>query len=608
MIIRKPPEVDFAKDKIVCLTAGGSRDAVLNEVARLRLQRLACPPSILPLLAKEFLIARPRLRNPLVKTKPFAAAAEKIRAAVVARKKIVLYGDYDCDGVTSVALLNDFLHAAGLPASKCTTFIPLRHIHGYGLTMPALQRCVKSHAPELLIVLDCGTNSHAEIQWLTAHGIDSVVVDHHLPAEQKTADTVLLNPKAWVESEHGNWDLKLLCAAGLAFLLVQGMATELDLEAWDESRAILLAGLATSVDMMPVVGLSRILLKNSLWQAQKAGGLDKVPGLAALERLRQSNKYTASRLDEKTYGLFLGPCLNAPGRLGDAKVALRLLLTDDASVAKKLAKRCFDLNERRKRIQHPLTERALAAAETKKKSKVILLADKKCHPGVGGIVASDVKEAFNRPTIIASWQKSENADGGFWKASGRSTEPYNMGEIIQAAVAKKLIESGGGHQMAGGFSFTESQRDKLEHWLNENSGLDETHFVRKVEIVAPAENFDAKTWHGIYRALEPFGNGNPEPSLIAGDVKLTNAPFKLRRSGLDDPNGGNSAAPVLWALRGAFVNGGKPISIECVDLARAEKWKIKGRYDFDLVLTEWRYGKSLIYGFRAKPAKHLKKR
>jgi single-stranded-DNA-specific exonuclease len=457
----------------------------------------------------------------------------------------------------------------------------------------------------LLIVLDCGTNSRDEIEWLTARGIDSVVVDHHLPAEHETVETVLLNPKAWVESERGNWDLKLLCAAGLAFFLVQGMATELGLPAWDDSRAILLAGLASYVDMMPLVGLNRILVKHSLWQAQKASGLEKVPGLAFLEQLRQANKFTAGQLDEKTYGLFLGPCLNAPGRLGDAKDALRLLLAQDTSVAKRLAKKCFDLNERRKRIQHPLTARALAAAETKINFKVILLADKKCHPGVGGIIASDVKEAFNRPTIIASWHKLENADGGFWKASGRSIEEYNMGKIIQDAVSENLVESGGGHEMAGGFSFTESQREKLEHWLNENSGLDETHFVRKMEIIAPAENFGAGTWYGIYRTLEPFGNGNPEPSLVAMNVVLTRRPVRLEKSGndVDEPSAKAAAAPVAWAMRGVFERNKKPIAVECTDLARAEKWKVKGRYDFDLWLTGWRFGTSHIYGFRAKPEK-----
>jgi single-stranded-DNA-specific exonuclease len=451
MIIRKPPSVNFEKDKIICLTDGGSRDEVIAQYVQHRLNQLKCPPSFRREMGEEFVVELPSLRNPLPKTAAYKMASAKIRAAVAAKKKIVLFGDYDCDGVISVALLHDFLRAAGLPASKLDAFIPLRHVHGYGLTMPAVQRCVKMHRPELLIVLDCGTNSREEIDWLTEQGIDSVIVDHHLPAESKTADTTLLNPKAWAGSKDNSWDLQLLSAAGLAFLLVHGMADELRLTSWDSDRAILMAGLASYVDLMPVVGLNRILVKHSLRLARRADGLGKIPGLAALEELRQASKFTAGVLDEKTFGLFFGPCLNAPGRLGDAKDALCLLLAEDAAAARKTAGRCFNLNEQRKKIQSPLTERALGAAGKLKDTKVIFLADKKCHPGVGGIVASDVKEAFNRPAIIASWQKADNDDGGFWKASGRSIEQCNLGGIIQDAVAQNVIEGGGGHEMAGAF-------------------------------------------------------------------------------------------------------------------------------------------------------------
>ena len=605
MIIRKPPPVNFETDKIFCLTDGDSRDEVIAQYVQHRLNQLKCPPSFRREMGEEFVVELPALRNPLPKTAAYKMASAKIRAAVAAKKRIVLFGDYDCDGVTSVALLHDFLRAAGLPTSKLAAFIPLRHVHGYGLTMPAVQRCVKRHRPELLIVLDCGTNSREEIDWLTEQGIDSVIVDHHLPSDSKTAETTLLNPKAWVCSKDNSWDLQLLSAAGLAFLLVHGMAGELRLTAWDCDRAILMAGLASYVDLMPVVGLNRILVKHALRLARKADGIGKVPGLAALEQLRQASKFTAGVLDEKTFGLFLGPCLNAPGRLGDAKHALQLLLAQDAASARKAAVKCFNCNEERKKIQSPLTARALGAAGKLRDAKVIFVADKGCHPGVGGIVASDVKEAFNRPAIIASWQEAENADGGFWKASGRSIEQCNLGEIIHDAVAEKMIEGGGGHEMAGGFSFTEKQRKKLERWLNDASGLDEKDFVRKVEIIAPAEKFDAKTWYGIYRAVAPFGNGNVEPSLVARGVKLTGQPHRLKKDGdgTAEPDGEKAATREVWALRGAFQKDGNTIAIDSTNLPQAENWLVGGQYDFDLVLTEWRRVKNLIYDFLVRPNK-----
>ena len=172
MIIRKPPPVNFETDKIFCLTDGDSRDEVIAQYVQHRLNQLKCPLSFRREMGEEFIVELPALRNPLPKTTAYKMASAKIRAAVAAKKRIVLFGDYDCDGVTSVALLHDFLRAAGLPASKLAAFIPLRHVHGYGLTLPAVQRCVKSHRPELLIVLDCGTNRREEIDWLTEQGID----------------------------------------------------------------------------------------------------------------------------------------------------------------------------------------------------------------------------------------------------------------------------------------------------------------------------------------------------------------------------------------------------------------------------------------------------
>jgi len=605
MIIRKPPEVNFAKDKIVCLTAGGSRDEVLAEYVQRRLDALKCPARIRPYLASEFLIARPHLRNPMTKTAPFAAAAGKIKAALRLKKKIVLFGDYDCDGITSIALLHDYLRAAGLPANKCATFIPLRHVHGYGLTMAALKRCVKIHRPEFLIVLDCGTNRHVEIDWLNAQGIDSVIVDHHLPAEGEQPDAPLINPKAWSELPDDCWDLKLASAAGLSFLLVQGMAD--GLKTWDEERAILLAGLGTYVDMVPLVGINRLLVQHSLHHA-RTGGLKKVPGLLKLEQFRQSNKFTVGPLTEQTYGLFIGPCLNAPGRLGDAKDALHLLLAENPPAVKRLAKKCFFLNERRKSIQRGISEQALTAAGAKKNAKVIFLADKNWHAGVGGIVASDVKEKFNRPVIVCARQ-DDGKGGGFWKGSGRSIEEFNLGQAIQTAVKDEVIDGGGGHEMAGGLFFKEEQREKFERWVNETSGLDEKQFVRKVEIIAPAETFDAETWFGIYRALEPFGNGNPEPSLIASDVVLASVPLKLGkdRDESGDPSVKKAAARDVWAMRAVFEKNKKPISIESTDLAHAKKWKKRSRYNFDLVLTSWRRGKIQIYGFRVRSTNRNKK-
>jgi hypothetical protein len=221
--------------------------------------------------------------------------------------------------------------------------------------------------------------------------------------------------------------------------------------------------------------------------------------------------------------------------------------------------------------------------------------------------------------IVCAWQEDENG-GGFWKGSGRSIEQYNLGKKIKEAMALGLILKGGGHEMAGGLSFRESQRETLEEWLNETSGLDFTDFFHTAEIVAEAETFSPGDWNSIYRALAPFGMGNLEPSLVAIDVRLTTDPTPLL------PNSSSKAAKLkaltqkmllepttepppatetvddAWGMRGNFEKDGRMIKIDSTNLEEARKWMVGERYNFDLVLTEWKSTKGKIFhGFRVRP-------
>lgn len=617
MIIRNPPPVDFAKDQIICLSDGASRESALAQVIQHRLDRQGCPEKSRRILADEFTVERPNVRNPLPKAEQYRVAAEKIQEAVRNKRRVVLFGDYDCDGVTSLALVHDSLLAAGLPERKLNCFIPRRQEHGYGLTMASLASCMRKFRPELLIALDCGTNSRQEVDRLNQEGIDSIVVDHHTPGKS-LPETVLFNPKAWPSLPDQFWDLQLLSAAGLSFLLVQALADELHLQSWDESRALLLAGLGTYVDQVPLLGINRTLVKQSLHLAQ-SGKLQLVPGLDFLERIRQSNEYAKGPLTERTYGFFLGPCLNAPGRLGDAKEALRLLLAKEPSKAQRLAQRCFEKNKRRQEIQKPITKRAIKLAEGQGQTPVIFLAGENWHPGVVGIVASDVKEVVNRPVIVCSGQEDEQGKV-VWKGSGRSIEEYNLGEKIQEAMDRKFIERGGGHPMAAGLSFREDQRDPLQNFLATTSGLDGQKFAAKREIVAYANCFKEKVWHGIYRALEPFGSGHPEPSLIMRNAVLLAEPEPLPKRELGRPDGEerpNAGEPTtidpswlgkdVWGVVGTFLVNDESVRIQCTDLTQAKDWKVGQAYDLDLKLTGWRdYRGETRFGFRVKkPGDHL---
>jgi single-stranded-DNA-specific exonuclease len=476
--------------------------------------------------------------NPLLKYEAFDCAKQLISLAVNNSQHVVIYGDFDCDGVTSITLMRDLLLACEVPEDKIHIVIPHRLVYGYGFQAACLLAKMKrmeeqEEAPGLVIAVDCGSKNVETILQVLDLDISVLVIDHHeIDPKIRTIDHPFfahLNPKAFSR----NKNLRNLCAAGLVYLLAQGIA--LDNIRWNHDRALLLAGLASYVDVMPLVGTNRYLVKQSLELANQPEMLKLVPGLFLMAKRPQSDPTQPVDLDqyyeidEYTYGFEWGPCLNAPGRMSTARLALDLLLSTECPFGpdweklRKIVAECKNINQWRRASNQAIEATALKMAQTQIQlsgNSVLMLCNAIWHPGIVGIVAARVKERFNRPTFVCTLSPD-----GLWRGSGRSVKVrekvlFEMGTKLEAAQKKGLAIKGGGHPMAGGLSFSWNNSTQLHHWFHCNSGLRPIHFKPQRSALASAAIMSPEEWWHLFDHLRPFGSDNPCPPLVVPKAVL----------------------------------------------------------------------------------------
>ncbi|MDD5200524.1 MAG: DHH family phosphoesterase, partial [Terrimicrobiaceae bacterium] len=366
---------------------------------------------------------RPRLRTlsdpNLLPGMP--AAVARLDAALRANQRIVLYGDYDVDGVASLALLHRVLCAYG---GRVECFLPLRTGEGYGLSAAGIERCVQSHAPDLLVAVDCGTNSLAEIAALGSRGIDVIVLDHHEPARDGEgarssvglpACAGLVNPKL------GDGAFADLCSAGIVFKVAHALLKASPLPGFDLRQVLDLVALATLCDLVPLVGENRILVRAGLEQMART----RWPGVAAL--LGVAGITPPVRASD--VGFRLGPRINAAGRLGTAGEALQLLLTNDPAEAARLAASLDVQNRERQTVERTVAlevEAWIVAHYDAARDASIVAGARDWHQGVLGIVASRVTRRHHRPALIVGFDET-----GQGKGSGRSIEGLSLVEALR---------------------------------------------------------------------------------------------------------------------------------------------------------------------------------
>ena len=438
-----------------------------------------------------------------------------ITRAVEAQEPIALWGDYDVDGATSTALWTRFLSAYDV---KPRIYIPDRLKEGYGLNVAGIKK-LASEGIKLLITLDCGTTAHAPLEEASKQGMRVVIVDHHAPDATQPAVCALVNPKH-PDAKPEAKELEILAAVGVSFFcliaLRQAFAkaeTPLrDIPPFDLRCLLDLVALGTVCDVVPLTGTNRLLVQQGLKVFSK--GLNS--GLQALiTEANLAQKATAS-LSAYHLGFMLGPRLNAGGRLGDSSLGARLLSTHDTREATQLAKELSSLNTLRKTIERNVTLQALAQADSHAEDALLVIHGQGWHEGVIGICAARVKDHAQKPAFVITF----DADGK-GKGSGRAPAGVDLSALIHGALAKGLIQQGGGHQAAGGISLTQEQLPTFhafcQAFLSAHPPQPLPPHVIATTLTFQALN--ASLWADL-KHLEPFGAGNKAPLFAFENVHL----------------------------------------------------------------------------------------
>jgi single-stranded-DNA-specific exonuclease len=383
-------------------------------------------------------------------------------------------------------------------------FLPLRMEEGYGLSHESVERCLSTHAPRLLIAVDCGTSSTAEIDHLQRSGVDVIVLDHHEPKTALPKCVALVNPK--IDS---NCQFQYLCSAGVVFKLCHALLKTRPVADYDLKSALDLVALATVADIVPLEGENRIFVQRGSRQ------LAQTPR-RGLRRLLQVASVRAP-IGPEDIGFRLGPRLNASGRLTTAEKSLRLLVTNDETEAASLAEFLDKQNRERQEIErHTLVaaEEQIASEYDASRDAAIVVAGHGWHPGVLGIVASRISRKHHRPTIVIGFD-----DSGAGKGSARSIPGLHLVRALEQCAEQ--LEKFGGHEMAAGLSIKEEKltvfADAFRATAHELLSPDdlERHLRLDHELSLAELSLEFLHWHEL---LQPFGNANPQPLFLARDV------------------------------------------------------------------------------------------
>ena len=441
------------------------------------------------------------------------AAAKLIADSVLNNEKIAIYGDYDVDGITSTAIFVKYLRALG---ADVIWHLPTREGEGYGLNIQAIDD-IRADGVNLLITVDCGISGQAEVDYAKSHGMNVVITDHHSPDSELPMADAVVNPKRADDTS----GLSYLAGVGVAFLTLVALRRELktrplgpDMAARVRDTNLMdyldFVALGTVCDTMPLVGLNRALVATGL----KVLGLRNNLGLRTLMDVAKVKTPSVYAL-----GFVLGPRLNAAGRLDSATPALELLLTDNPLVANDLAARLHEMNHERIDIQNAIMLCAddMAATECANGRCSLFVCGDNWHGGVMGIIAGRLKDKYNLPSCVAT-----RCDGVI-NGSGRSIPGVDLGKIIHDALALGIISEGGGHAAAAGFSLPAENEGAFCEFLESAVRTQIGGIVAPGEIVADAElDAGGATLKLVKKlsALEPFGQGNPEPTLVLNGATL----------------------------------------------------------------------------------------
>ncbi len=441
--------------------------------------------------------------------KDMERAVERACTAIVSGEKIAVFGDYDVDGSASSALVANFLDAVGQPPR---IYIPDRMTEGYGPNANAM-RLLASEGMQLVITVDCGATAIGALTAAKDAGLDVVVLDHHA-VETLPPAVAQVNPNQPGDTS----GLGFLCAAGVTFLFLVALNRALRDSGWYAANSVAgpnlmdhvdIVGLATICDVVPLVGVNRAFVRAGLAKLAEGGR----PGLSALAAIAKAEApFTPYHL-----GFIFGPRINAGGRVGSCSLGAELLSVREPDAAQEIARRLDTHNRERQALESLILDNAAAMAATQSNAPFVLVSDDGWHPGVVGIVAGRLKERFAKPAFVAGFE------GGVGRGSARSIPGIDIGAMVRAAHEQGLIESGGGHAMAAGFSLAAHQldgfRDFLTAQFNNTSAAFDAALALDVDAIVSPSGANVTLVREIAKA-GPYGAGNTEPLIVLPDVRV----------------------------------------------------------------------------------------
>jgi single-stranded-DNA-specific exonuclease len=509
-----------------------------------------------------------------------AAAVDRLFAARARGEDLVIFGDYDVDGVTSAALLLEVLRPLGW---KVAAYLPHRLDEGYGLSRDGVENCLKKHPVSLLLAVDCGSTAVETIAWLRERSVAVIVLDHHQVSTPPPAAVALVNPHLGLPGPDRGTPFTELCSVGLAFKLAhaivkRGRETGLPGAAEFDLKPLLdLVALGTIADLVPLTGENRVLVSAGLPRLSTTPR----PGLVALKQVAQC----PPELGTYEVGFQLGPRLNAAGRLETAEDSLRLLLAPDAAVAMPIAQALDAQNRERQKIEKSIVQEVLGAIRARfdpARDFVIVEGQLLWHIGVVGIVASRVLQEFYRPTIIVG------GDGQLWRGSGRSIAGFDLAAALREC--DDLLVRHGGHAMAAGLTIEPARLDEFRARLNELARRalkpDDLQAPLRLDAEIALRTLSLSTLAELEQ-LKPMGMGNPALQFFARNVTHQRP---LQRMGAEKQHvkmwvtDGQATHECVW-----WQAGQESLPVGRFDLAFAPQVnEFNGRRQVQLKVLDWR--------------------
>ena len=425
-------------------------------------------------------------------------AVKRIVKAIENKEKIMIYGDYDADGITSITVLKKYLNEIGL---KTGEYIPNRLNEGYGLNKDAISK-IYNDGYKLMITVDCGISGLEEVDYANSLGMEIIITDHHEPAEKLPEAIAVIDAKR----KDNKYPFNQLAGVGVVFKLIQAISTELKLEEKEYLKYLDLVCIGTISDIVPLVDENRVIAKLGLKLIEKTKNI----GLKTLLNIADLRK-----IDSTAISFGVAPRINACGRMGFQEEALQLFLTEDSGEATKIAKRLVQFNQERQAKEKQIFEEVIEKIEKDDKDKkCIVLAEENWHHGVIGIVASKITEIYYKPSILIC------LEGDKGKGSGRSVPGFDLYTALTKC--SDYIEKFGGHSMAIGITIKKENFEKLKEAIEkyaQESNISDIMPIINIDKEINLKNINIEEVKSL-ELLEPFGEANKMPLFLLRNLKI----------------------------------------------------------------------------------------